>query len=367
MSSIYIGLMSGTSLDGADICIVEFDENKIVSYQGKTFHFTKKLSEKLFELREKQLSLKSLGKIDKALGNFFSECILDFIQEFSLQNKNISAIGSSGLTIYHHPTGSNPFTIQIGDPNVISKKTKIDVISDFRRADIALNGEGAPLTPAFHKWYFGNEDKTRIILNLGGIANITIIDPKKNIVGLDTGPANTLIDNWSRKIWNIPFDKDGQLAKQGKISSSLLNLLTSDKYFLRKPPKSTGTEYFNLDWLYYYLNQLDFDIENKDILRTLTQLTVLTIKNSIESVIPEPCEIIICGGGVSNLFLIEQLKNQLPRHEIHSSQRYNLDPNLVESIAFAWLAKQRINKIPSNEPLVTGADRKTILGSIHSK
>ena len=367
MSQIYIGVMSGTSLDGADISIVEFEKNKLCSYQGKTYPFPKNLSKKLFELRNHALSLESLGRIDKSLGFFFSKCIKDYLTELSLDSKNILAIGFSGLTIYHKPSNPEPFTMQIGDPNIICKETKIDVASDFRRADMALNGEGAPLTPGFHKWYFGNSKETRVILNLGGIANITILEPGKKLVGFDTGPANTLIDCWSKKIWDIPYDEDGRMAKNGNISNLLLNELTSDSYFSKDPPKSTGTEYFNLNWLNSKLDELKIKIEDKDILRTLTQLTVDTISDSIERFLSEPCKIILCGGGVSNIFLVNQLKNRLNNFDIYSSQSFGLDPNLLESIAFAWLAKQRVDKIPSNVPSVTGAKKETILGSIYSK
>lgn len=365
MSELYIGLMSGTSGDGIDAVLVDFSNGiKILSTHYQPY--TDALREKIFALCQPgQNEIQRLGELDVVLGQQFAQASMKLLKNSNVAAKNILAIGSHGHTIRHCPKENVPFTLQIGDPNIIAAETGITTISDFRRKDIALGGQGAPLVPAFHNVIFSSDKIDRVILNIGGIANVTFLPKDKiQLIGFDTGPGNTLLDAWIYKHKKAWQDKNGDWGRNGKIHEALLKHLLQDPYFHLVAPKSTGREYFNVTWLQTYLEEFA-DIDPASVQATLTELTALSIIEAIKPLMPQG-EILICGGGVHNEFLLSRLKHAAClAYQLHSTEVYGLHPDWVEATAFAWLAKQTLNKQAGNAPAVTGAKEKTILGGVY--
>lgn len=367
MIQLYIGLMSGTSMDGIDAALVSFEENAINLIDTISIEIPAEIKSTLtFLSNGKNIDLILLGETDVKMGHLFADAVLKLLQKTKVDAKNIMAIGSHGQTIYHHPHSAHPFTIQIGDPNVIAARTDITTIADFRRRDIALGGQGAPLVPAFHDYLFQNRIQDQFVLNIGGIANITYLpaDRSKKIIGFDTGPGNTLLDLWHEKHCGSPCDLNGEWARGGKLHSDLLSLLLDDDYFRKPFPKSTGREYFNLRWLEKKLNQFEKNISAQDIQNTLTELTAKTIANAILAISPST-HIAVCGGGAFNLFLMTRLQANLPTAEVASSEKMGVNPQWIEAMAFAWLAKQTIENKSGNAPSVTGAAKEAVLGGVY--
>ena len=358
MSELYIGLMSGTSADGINAALVDFThaEPKLVAslYQQHTA-----------ELRQEILTLcnpghdeiNRMGELDVKLGKAFAATANSLLLSQSIHSKAIRAIGSHGQTVRHHP--GRQFTLQIGDPNVIAVETGITTIGDFRRRDIALGGQGAPLVPGFHQSIFSAKNKDRAIVNIGGIANITLLPANGHVSGFDTGPGNTLLDAWTEKHLRQPFDKNGAWAAQGKINLELLDTLLSDCYFKLTPPKSTGREHFNLEWL---KKSLPSSAQPVDVQTTLVELTALSILNAIPF---SSGEILICGGGTHNEFLMSRIQKNAKNFSVSTTEKFGVHPDWVEAMAFAWLAKQTLNGKPGNMPKVTGAKEATVLGAIY--
>jgi anhydro-N-acetylmuramic acid kinase len=253
--------------------------------------------------------------------------------------------------------------LQIGNPKVIATHTGIDVVADFRRADIAAGGQGAPLVPAFHQAVFARAGEDRVVLNIGGIANITVLPGTASlpVTGFDTGPGNTLLDAWARSHLNTAMDAGGRWAAQGNVNTALLAHLLKDPYFHTPPPKSTGREYFNADWLARHLP--DTGIAAQDIQATLCALTAQSILDAIQQFAPRTQRILVCGGGIHNRELLRRLGDNQGGMMVESTQQHGIDPDWVEAIAFAWLAKQRLDGKPGNIPAVTGARQAVILGS----
>ncbi len=364
---LYIGLMSGTSLDGIDAVLVRFENEQASVIQSICSPLPQDLIDEIKSLvNPAKNELNRLMTLDIQLAKAFSEVVKQLIDKAKINKENITAIGSHGQTIRHLPTASFPTTLQSADPNTIAEETGITTIADFRRRDMAAGGQGAPLVPAFHEKLFRDTEKNRVILNLGGIANITILPADKNIntTGFDTGPANTLINHWIKQQQNKNFDQDGQWAASGEINQDFLKELLSDDYFKLTPPKSTGTEYFNAEWLTNKLSQFPF-LSAEDVQASLTAFTATTVSDAIKIYATETEEVIICGGGVHNHYLLQLLKNELPGIEINSSAHYDLDPDYIEATAFAWLAKQTMEHKAGNLPGVTGAKRSVILGGVY--
>lgn len=362
---LYIGLMSGTSADGIDAALVDFSQSapRLVSC-----HYTPYST----ELRDKVLSLcrpgeneiERLGELDVMLGEAFAQASLDLLNQESVLPAKIKAIGSHGQTIRHSPHSKHRFTIQIGDPNIIAAKTGITTIADFRRRDIACGGQGAPLVPAFHQHIFASKDTHRAIVNIGGIANVTLIPHAEanTILGFDTGPGNVLMDTWIMTHQQQRHDENGNWAALGKINDDLLCSMLADPYFDLAPPKSTGREYFNLDWINNHVHQ---HINPADVQATLAELTARSIIASIAQYFHEG-EILICGGGANNAYLMQRLTAAAgDAFSVTSTKNYGVDPNWVEAIAFAWLARQTLKLQPGNLPSVTGASKSTVLGGVY--
>jgi anhydro-N-acetylmuramic acid kinase len=342
MTELYIGLMSGTSVDGIDAVLVDLENQKpnVIAT-----HF-----EKMPEVLRQSIldicapgndEINRMGELDYLLGRQFAFTANTLLEKNNIKRENILAIGSHGQTIRHHPAKN--FTLQIGDPNVIAALTGITTIGDFRRRDIAHGGQGAPLVPAFHQAIFSDKNANRVILNIGGIANVTLLPAQGNVLGFDTGPGNTLIDAWAQKHLQKRHDEKGIWASEGTIDKSLLENLLSDNYFKLTSPKSTGREYFNIAWLEKYLSLTS----PNNIQATLVELTALSIINAIDASF-EKSEIFVCGGGVHNDYLMLRLKELSKQHCINSTASLGVDPDWVEAIAFAWLAKQTLAKKPGN-------------------
>lgn len=366
-ADIYIGLMSGTSLDGIDVAVVDFADRhpKVLFTETYPYNLSTKARIKKITL-DNTASIDTLCQLNIELGGVFASAVNHSLAKARLDKSQITAIGSHGQTIRHRPDATFPYTLQSGDPNTLAVKTGITTIADFRGLDIALGGQGAPLAPAFHQSAFASTTTNRAIINIGGIANLTYLscDPAEKIIGFDTGPGNTLIDNWIELHKNLSFDDCGQWAKNGHVIDDLLNvMLEKEPYFKLAAPKSTGTDYFNSAWL------ADFncnDYRPNDIQATLLELTALSIAKSVLQLPKTPAECFICGGGARNLFLLERIQHWLPKSSIGTTSDLDVDPDYVEAIAFAWLAKQRMEDRTGNIPSCTHASRQGILGGIFS-
>lgn len=365
--NLYIGLMSGTSLDGIDAALVRFDKNNIEVLASLCLPLSTSLKEKIKSLvNPSSDEIHRLMTLDVQLGKQLSTATKQLLAKAKINKENIIAIGSHGQTLRHYPKDENPSTLQIADPNIIAEETGITTVADFRRRDIAAGGQGAPLVPAFHQQIFYSKNKNRVILNLGGIANITILPADKNkpVTGFDTGPANTLINHWIQQQQNKSYDEYGDWGASGKVNQDLLKALLEDDFFTLTPPKSTGTEYFNADWLENKTSKFS-SLVAEDIQASLTALTAKSIADAITLHASNTEEVIICGGGVHNRFLCQQLKDYLPNITFNSSDKYGLDPDYIEAAAFAWLAKQTMEHKSGNLPDVTGARCSVVLGGVY--
>jgi anhydro-N-acetylmuramic acid kinase len=302
------------------------------------------------------------GQLDQWTGECFRDAALALLADAQVAADQVAAIGSHGQTLRHQPDADHPFTIQVGDPTIIAKGTGITTVADFRRADLALGGQGAPLTPLFHEWLFRQAGSNKVILNIGGIANITILPAaNRQPSGFDTGPGNTLLDAWINKYREESFDRNGSWAAEGTIDDDLLSRLLADPYFQAAPPKSTGFEYFNLEWL---AAAGTAGIAPVDVHATLCALTARSVSAAIQNFAAGTSDVFVCGGGVHNAELMMQLRAALADIQVSSTAAVGLDPDWVEAAAFAWLALRTMDGLTGNLPGVTGAQRATILGAI---
>lgn len=360
MAELYIGLMSGTSADGIDAALVDLKKTQPQLIATHYQEFNPELRSEIFALSQSGPDeINRMGELDVKLGHAFAAAVNTLINENAVKPSSIKAIGSHGQTIRHNP--AKHFSIQIGDPNIIAAETGITTVADFRRRDLALGGQGAPLVPVFHHAVFTKKNLNRVVVNIGGIANITVLPDSGAIFGFDTGPGNTLLDAWAEKHLEQPRDQNGAWAAKGKAKEAILNNLLNDPYFRLLPPKSTGREYFNLAWLEKFLSPA---IKPVDVQATLVELTARSILDAISQHVSEG-EILICGGGVHNKFLMKRIKELAGKFTVDSTLNYGVDPDWVEAVAFAWLAKQTMMKKPGNITAVSGAKRETILGGVY--
>jgi anhydro-N-acetylmuramic acid kinase len=313
-----------------------------------------------------RVSIATLGELDAALGDAFADAALAVTQAAGLKPAQISGLGSHGQTLFHAPSASPAFTFQAGDASRIAARTGITTVADFRRRDIAEGGQGAPLVPAFHQAVFASPGVSRAILNIGGIANLTLLPAdSRPVTGFDTGPGNVLLDAWIARHRGETFDRDGAWAAAGTCQPLLLEELLRQPYFSLPPPKSTGRELFNLNWLEQTLTPSFERLSAGDIQATLAELTVVTVATALERFAPPVDELFVCGGGALNGYLMQRLGARLPTCRIASTEVLGLHPDWVEGAAFAWLARQALDGKPGNLPSVTGARRAAILGAIH--
>jgi anhydro-N-acetylmuramic acid kinase len=365
LPQLYVGLISGTSVDGVDAVLAEIAEHAFAIRRAATRPYPDDLRRRVARLIETpQTSLRELGRIDVALGRFFAECALDVIAAAGLAPSEIEAIGHHGQTVYHDPVPPEPFTMQVGDPNVIAAQTGITTVADFRRLDVALGGQGAPLVCAFHAWRFGEPAEPRVVLNIGGIANVTLLVPGAAPLGFDTGPGNTLLDRWTERHRGEPFDRGGAWAAGGAPDEELLARLLAEPYLAAKPPKSTGRELFNAGWLDARLASLGRAVAPQDVQATLAELTARTIADAVDSAGPKFRRIVVCGGGAHNTDLLARL-SRAAGIPVETSAHYGIAPDWVEGAAFAWLAYARLRGKAGNVPSVTGARQAVVLGGVY--
>ncbi|MDR1075419.1 MAG: anhydro-N-acetylmuramic acid kinase [Xanthomonadaceae bacterium] len=363
-SSLYLGIISGTSADGIDVALIQ-TEPAIRLLAGHTYPWDDRLRAQLLCLGQGHDDIQSLdllGQLDAQVGLAFADAALQLLDDANIAPSRVHAIGSHGQTLRHRPAADPPFSMQIGDGSRIAEHTGITTVTDFRRRDIAAGGHGAPLVPAFHRAMLHSPDESRAVLNLGGIANLTLLPRTGPVRGFDTGPANALLDAWCQRHTGMAFDRGGVLATRGKIDHELLERLLADPWFRQPPPKSTGREMFHLDWLRPRLGGTE---PVEDVQATLAELTAMTVTDQLRMQQPDTERVLVCGGGVHNPLLMQRLSSYLPDVASESTARYGLDPDFVEAMAFAWLARETLAGRPGNLPAVTGAEGLRILGAIH--
>jgi anhydro-N-acetylmuramic acid kinase len=368
--ALFIGLMSGTSMDGIDAALVRLGNHKCDVLETRVHPYPDELAEQLRTLSRNpaECTVDRIGQLDRWVGECFREATLRLLANSGEPADRVMAIGSHGQTLRHQPRAARPFTLQIGDPNVIALGTGITTVADFRRRDIAAGGEGAPLAPAFHEWLFRDAQKSRAVLNIGGIANVTMLASTAGpVVGFDTGPGNSLLDGWIRSHEDQPFDDEGRWAAEGSVNEALLGVMLADPYFAEPPPKSTGFEYFNGSWVRARIAaSAGAAIDAVDVQATLAELTARTIATSILGIAPDIGEVLVCGGGIHNADLMRRLDSYLSGVAVTSTEAYGLHPDWVEAAAFAWLAMRRLEGDPGNLPDVTGASAPQVLGGVFS-
>lgn len=370
LTGLYIGLISGTSMDGVDAVLAEVSAGGGFHVLGaRTTALPAGLQQRLRALAVPAAvpaagavdAIDELGALDGELGELFAAAALDLLAAHGLAPEAVRAIGSHGQTIRHRPRAARPFTLQAGDPNIIAARTGTVVVADFRRRDMALGGQGAPLVPAFHQAVFGHSAERRAVLNLGGVANLTLLAPGAAVTGFDTGPANGLMDAWARRHLGRPFDADGAWAATGTVSAPLLAALLAHPFLALPAPKSTGPEEFTPEWLDAAVGQAGRPAA-QDVQATLCEFTAVTVADALRGAPPQ--RLIACGGGVHNSHLLARLAARLPGTTVTASSAHGVDPDHVEAAAFAWLAARTLAGLPGNLPTVTGAARPAVLGAV---
>lgn len=363
-SGRYIGVMSGTSLDGVDVVLAAIDERMVAQQASYCHPVPQPLRQALLAINQGQsLTLSQLGQLDTRLGRLFAEAVLTLLKQQNLSADDITAIGCHGQTVWHEPYGEAPSTLQIGDNNQIVAATGITVVGDFRRRDMALGGQGAPLVPAFHQALLMHPQERRMVLNIGGIANLSLLIPGKPVGGYDTGPGNMLMDAWIWRHRGQPYDKDGAWAAGGKVILPLLQQMLGDAWFALPAPKSTGREYFNAGWIEKQLAHFP-GIAPHDVQATLLELTAVTVSEQV--LLSGGCErLLVCGGGGRNPLLMARLAALLAGTEVVTTDKVGINGDDMEGLAFAWLAYRTLSGLPGNLPSVTGAREASILGAIY--
>jgi anhydro-N-acetylmuramic acid kinase len=371
-SALYLGMISGSSADGIDIAIARFDDGdagqppqaKVLF--GHTYAWEPALRARLVALGQDAppMSLDAFGTLDAELGAAFAEAAETAIRDSGLRRADIAAIGSHGQTLRHRPEGAHGFTMQLGDPFRIAERTGVRTVADFRRRDVAAGGHGAPLLPALHAALLSAADEDRAVLNIGGTANLTLL-PRGDaggVRGFDTGPGNGLMDAWCLRHTGEHFDRGGRFAAAGRVDDALLGRLLDDPWFAAPPPKSTGRDQFHLPWVEARLRG---DEAPADVQATLLALSARTIADGLRATLPGAQRVLVCGGGVHNPMLMRALATELPDAAIESTAGHGIDPDVVEALGFAWLARQTVLGRPGNLPAVTGAAGWRVLGAIY--
>jgi len=352
-------MMSGTSLDGVDVALCEIDADSCKLLHFKEFPFAVELKDEILNIINANTTLREIGTLNIKLGHLFADAINSFLKFHKINAIDINTIGLHGQTLWHEPDSEFPFSTQLGCPNVVFAHTGIKVVNDFRNMDIANGGQGAPFTPAFHKEIFKHIKKRTAVLNIGGMANITLLD--EELKGWDTGCGNVLLDYWISQTQQKSYDKDGEFAQSGIVNMDLLNSMLEDEYFKKLPPKSTGREYFNATWLANHLPVFQ-TLNDEDVQRTLLELTARSIAQDVKKIDVEL--LVLCGGGAKNIFLVQRLA-QLTKIEVKRSDEFGVSSDALEAMAFAWLAYKRVNNEVVDLKSVTGAKKNSILGAIY--
>lgn len=361
---LYLGLISGTSADGIDAALVRFEPECELVF-GRTYPWDETLRARLIALGQggAATSLDELGALDTTLARAFADAAMQAVADAGLQSAQVHAIGSHGQTVRHRPESAAAFTWQMGDGNVIAERSGITTVADFRRRDVAAGGHGAPLMPAFHAALLRSPEEDRAVLNLGGIANFTLLPRVGDVRGFDTGPANALMDAWCHRHTGKVYDAGGAFAATGRVDPELLQRLLADPWFALPPPKSTGREQFHLPWLEERLGEES--LAPADVQRTLLELSATTVADALRATQPDTTRMLVCGGGVHNAALMARLAELLPGVAVDSTAAHGLDPDYVEAMGFAWLARETLAARPGNLPSVTGARGLRVLGAIY--
>jgi len=364
--SLYAGLISGTSMDGVEAVLLDIQPGGFAIRGALHFDYPPALALRLKRAvaNPQGCYLDELGALDAEVGEVFATAVLQLLEKERVTPAAVRAIGSHGQTLLHRPMAKPAFTLQIGDANRIAERTGIDVVADFRRRDMAAGGEGAPLVPAFHAAAFAAPGVARVVVNIGGIANITVLGADGGVSGFDTGPGNCLMDLWASEHLGTPFDRDGALAAQGQVRVPLLEILLQEPYLRRAPPKSTGRELFQREWLQRALDVQPGGVA--DVQATLCEYTALTIALAIRELAGlQPAEVLICGGGAWNRELMRRLALRLPQSVVQDTSARGIAPDQVEAALFAWLAQRFIAGLPGNLVAVTGASGPRVLGALY--
>lgn len=363
-AALYLGLISGTSADGIDAALCAFDPT-LCLHAALTHPYSDNLRARILELAQGDgaTTLDEIGALDARIGASFADAASELLAQAGIAAQAVRALGSHGQTLRHRPNANPRFTLQLGDPNLLVERTRITTVADFRRADFAAGGQGAPLLPIFHAALLGKHGATRAVLNLGGIANLSVLHADGHVIGFDIGPANGLLDAWCASHSGEPFDRDGAFAARGHVDAGLLVRLLDDPYFALAPPKSTGREHFHLDWLRARLG--DRPLRAEDVQATLIALTARCVADAVAAYANDADEILVCGGGVHNLVLMHALQDALTPRAVASTAQAGVDPDYVEAMAFAWLARERLEGRPGNLPSVTGAKGPRVLGGVY--
>ena len=361
---LIIGMLSGTSRDGVDAVLVNFSHGSMEILHALCIPYPPAIKLTLDQLLETNAppteDITSL--LDNNLGRFFARVAQNLVRETGMEMRDIRVIGSHGQNVWHQPWGENPLTIQLGRGDLIARNTGTTVVADFRSADVKAGGQGAPLAPLFHRNLFHSEKENRAVLNIGGIANLTILPDQGEVTGFDCGPGNCLMDAWTYRHLQKAYDENGRWAAKGEVVPDLLERMLADPYFKQTPPKSTGLEHFNMSWLENMLGDpLPAEV---DVQATLAELSATSISRSLGKT-GLPGRLLVCGGGVHNAYLMRRIAAALPEVIVESTARYGADPDWVEGLLFAWLARERLNGSVQDTPPITGADHPVLLGDIH--
>jgi anhydro-N-acetylmuramic acid kinase len=361
-SELFIGLMSGTSLDGVDAVILERASEQVLIRHTGFEPYPSELRDILLALQHPaQDELHQTALVSNQLARLYAKAVNQVLVSSGIAPQQITAIGCHGQTIRHRPEAG--YTLQIGNAALLAELTGITVVSDFRSRDIAAGGQGAPLVPAFHQAVFGATGLNRVILNIGGIANITVLPGTGPVTGFDTGPGNLLMDAWATKHLGKRYDGNGDWAASGTVIESLLQSCLDEPFFDLPPPKSTGRDLFNLVWL---ASKITDRMTPADVQRTLLELTTVSIADAILKHCDEVDEVYVCGGGAHNAALLNGLRGKLPHASILLTDTLGISADWVEAAAFGWLASQALHRAPGNLPEVTGAKGERILGAVYA-
>ena len=364
---LFIGMLSGTSRDGVDAVLVRFGDKGTERLSSLCVTYPPDLAEMLRRMihRRRRPDDNELSLADQQLAEFFALSAWALLDQAGVSAKSVMAIGSHGQTVWHHPRGQHPESIQLGNPRRIAELTGIRTVGYFRQADLVMGGQGAPLAPLVHAALLTPSEGIRAVLNLGGIANISLLNAEGTAVGYDTGPGNCLLDAWIRKHKGCDYDESGQWAAGGAVDQGLLELLYSDPYFNLRPPKSTGVEYFNLHWLHERLDERkpeSLSASFRDIQATLSELTAHSVAMAVKKTTAS--ELLICGGGVHNTDLLRRIRRLLPQIRLDTTAVCGIDPDWMEAILFAWLARERLAGRRHDTRCITGATEPVLLGEI---
>ena len=359
----YVGIMSGTSLDGIDAVLTDFNSQPPSLLNTFYQPYDKNLRRQILDLHQSgNNELHLAAMLSNKLAHCYAETVISLLNKHKIKSQSVTAIGCHGQTVRHYPQSETGYSIQLGNASLLAELTGITVVADFRSRDIAAGGQGAPLVPGFHQLLFQDPEINRVIVNIGGISNITSLASNTKVVGFDCGPGNLLMDSWCQRHLGTTYDENGTWAESGKTISELLEKLMSLKFFSIPPPKSTGREMFNLSWLENYLSGNE---NPEDVQATLLQLTSTAITDAILTWFPDTTEIYLCGGGARNIALTSKIQISLPGKKVALTDALGTNADWLEAFAFAWLAKQAIRGVPSNLPSVTGAKGERILGAIY--